>query len=286
MTSLDWNFRQGLQGKEPQIIEEQLGVFYPHENPENRASIESLRLFAAILLTQNALSDRSVRWLADVEGPQDPPPMHREHTHKLGTVDWYAYHQLERLLEQIYWSQRSKTRLVLADDEIALVCEICRYLESTKMPCPISLPDLGRWDAIHADNFAGGLLNFSAPDALSTAAVRADGAVAKYAAKVREILSQQSNQENQKRLLYSMREALEEDEKIRRVQKVFEVESWVAKPFHYIPGIDALLTIGEDILGVGEKWLERKQEDGEWFVLGARMTDISVRDYLKRMGNL
>jgi hypothetical protein len=83
-----------------------------------------------------------------------------------------------------------------------------------------------------------------------------------------------------------MREALEKSEAARKVDKIFEVEGLLCKPLHYIPGLDAAMTVIEDGLDLGKRWLERDRSRNEWFLLSARMADISLKDYLKRTDNL
>lgn len=87
-------------------------------------------------------------------------------------------------------------------------------------------------------------------------------------------------------LVVAMREALEKSDAAHQVDKIFEVESMICKPLHYVPGLDAAMTVIEDGLDLGKKWLERDRSSNEWFLLSAKMADISLKDYLKRTGNL
>lgn len=287
VTAIDWRFKQGLLADQIGITEQQFGVEYADGRLQDRLASGDFEIFAAILLTRGAFSAEVLRSLTTVAGPLEVPPVDRDHrVETVGIVEWYAHHQLMRLLEQIHWTQQSSSRLVLGDEEIAIVQEMCAFVASTRMPAPISLPDLSAWNPINAESFAGGLLNFSPPDALAAAAVRANSEIQSYAAKVRDILSESSSLENKRKLLHAMREALEKDELAQRVQNVFETVSWIAKPLHYIPGVDAMMSVGEDALEIGKKWIDRKKGAEDWFLLGPKMADISLRDYLNRTGNL
>lgn len=82
-----------------------------------------------------------------------------------------------------------------------------------------------------------------------------------------------------------MREALEQSEAARKVAKIFEVESMICKLLHYVPGLDAAMTVIEDGLDLGKRWLQRDRSRNEWFLLSAKMADVSLKDYLKRTGN-
>jgi hypothetical protein len=45
------------------------------------------------------------------------------------------------------------------------------------------------------------------------------------------------------------------------------------------------MTVIEDGLDLGKRWLQRDRSRNEWFLLSAKMADISLKDYLKRTGN-
>jgi hypothetical protein len=286
VTADDWNFRQAGFSVPPQMTEDQLGISYALQDATNMEGREDIKSFAALLLKNRAFSDMSRQSLAEVTGPLEPTVKTWRSTHGIEGADWFSLHQLERLLLQVRCSVVTKSRLVLGDEELEILRDICSFIETTRIPSPISLPDLRGANRIHGETFAGGLLNFSPPDTLAVAAVRADSGIRAYATKIREILSEQSTVEGQRKLVHAMREALDKDEIEKRTQNIFEVVSWIAKPLHYIPGVDAMMCLGEDAFDLGKKWLDRKKTTDDWFILGARMTDISLRDYLKRTDNL
>jgi hypothetical protein len=65
-----------------------------------------------------------------------------------------------------------------------------------------------------------------------------------------------------------------------------KLEVWVVKPLHYVPVVGEVIGAIEDIKDVGVKWLHRKVSEQEWYLLGARMTNIAIKDYLDRKGNI
>jgi hypothetical protein len=175
----------------------------------------------------------------------------------------------------------------VGDDERAVLLEISNFLQKSKLPSPLPFPDLASERQIDGENFAGGLLNFSPPDALSILAVRADPQVARYAARVRPLLARPTSFETQCELVHAMREAQQKSERAKQCSKVFEVTSWVCKPLHYVPGIDIVASAFDDLRDILKKWIERKDErECKWYLIGPRMYDVSLNDYLRRQGNL
>ncbi len=83
-----------------------------------------------------------------------------------------------------------------------------------------------------------------------------------------------------------MSECYQTSEMETKIETVFEAGSWLVKPLHYIPVAGEGLTIAEDLKGPVCKWLDLEVQDAEWYLLGAKMTDISIRDYLARKGNM
>jgi len=136
------------------------------------------------------------------------------------------------------------------------------------------------------DTRLSGLLNFAPPDAEALMAVRRDRKVSRYAAKVREAIAEAHAGEGQVELLRALQESHDGATSAERVENAFEVAGWIAKPLHYVPVLGEALSVVEDLKDVAGKWIERKREDKEWYLLAARMTDVAVRDYLARKGNL
>jgi hypothetical protein len=82
-----------------------------------------------------------------------------------------------------------------------------------------------------------------------------------------------------------MREAMGEKEQTHKVRRLFEVGSWALKPLGYIPVLGEIVSLISDLRDLLAKWMERKQSNEEWYLLGPRMQNITVEEYLKRKGN-
>lgn len=198
--------------------------------------------------------------------------------------DGVAQHYLCRVFLQIRAAAAVNVFLILSEDDIKLLTEIGEFFQQCRLPLPYSFPDFTK-HSIAADEFTGGLLNFSPEDALSVAAVRADSTIKKYAAKVRDVMGSASSEEGQRSLLSAMSDAYRFSARARKVEKIFEIVSWVVKPLHYVPGVDKAVAIAEDVKDLLMKWLDTTVEEKEWFAVGARMSDVAIRDYLARKGN-
>jgi hypothetical protein len=271
----DW----GVPSNAQNITLEQFGI--------SRAGweyVNDLEQFAAMLILGGAFSDEVFPLLRlGIVVPQDDLEVE---VVGVGRVDTFALQYVARLLGQIRLSQEAKSRLLIGESDGVVLESISNFLKRTKIPTPFAMPEISQLGALRAENFAGGLLNFAPPDALSLLAIRSDPGVANYAAKAREVLLNESSLNSQRALVDAMRSALKDSDVARRVEKVFEVESWVFKPLHYVPGIGDVLTLFEDGIEIAKRWMERIRSDDEWFLLAAKMTDVGIRDYLRRTGNL
>jgi hypothetical protein len=194
-------------------------------------------------------------------------------------------HYLERLFAQIVVAEKTGAYLVASEDDIRLLEEIGNWIVANNIRVPFTFPDL-RGKLIDPNVFADGLLNFQPPDIASLSTVKHDSIVRRYAKKVALLLSHGPSQEREILMLDAMIEAHEKAEASAKAKKVFEITSWVVKPLHYVPGLDAVLTIAEDIKDLGVKALEGDITEKEWHLIGVKMTDIALTDYLKRKSNL
>lgn len=58
------------------------------------------------------------------------------------------------------------------------------------------------------------------------------------------------------------------------------------KPRHYVPATASFLSLGEDVIDLVKKWVGREKSSVERFLLGAKMSDLALKDYLDCTGNL
>jgi hypothetical protein len=242
---------------------------------------------SALALSNNAFRPETLQALTNVASPGLPRrPYTRSPGFGLAQVDGFAHHHLCRLLLQIRASAEAKSFLVLGDEDRQILTELAQFVVKHRLPTPFNLPDLSRAKVVEGDTLAGGLFNFSAPDALSVAAVRADPTVAQYAAKVRSALLTGNSFTSQRDLVIAMREALEKSDIGEKVRTIFEVDSWICKALHFLPVVGVFFSGADVLLELANKWMKRKDSSAEWFMLGPRMADVSLKDYLRRMDNV
>jgi hypothetical protein len=196
-----------------------------------------------------------------------------------------ARHYLCRLFLQLRSARETDSFVVLSEEDIGVIQEIGAWIVSGRVHAPFDIPDLSG-KLIEPETFVSGLLNFSPPDLHAVSAVRSDKQIRGYAEKVTSLLEGVPSADRERKMLAAMVEAHQKTVAGERAEKIFEILSWLAKPLHYVPGVDAALSIAEDLTDVGKKVLEREVSNKEWQLIAVRMTDIAIRDYLERKGNL
>jgi len=117
-------------------------------------------------------------------------------------------------------------------------------------------------------------------------AVKADSMIRKYAETIRPLLVDTSSDSNQRGILSAMIDAHQKSEIGRRIDKIFEVQSWVVKPLHYIPVVGEIVGAAEDAKDALMAWINRETSSQEWYLLAARMADVAIKDYLQRKSNM
>ncbi|MBR0681599.1 hypothetical protein GXW74_13970 [Roseomonas eburnea] len=280
--SIDWGFSGS--GEPGALSGLALGLV--HTDWGGREWDDGADLLSRFLLRSGQLSPASTDNLRYLDLSQfDAEARAQIEEHLDACKEGISHHFLCRLFLQIRAAQEGGAFLVLAEDDLALLQDVVRVLEAQRVPLPFDLPQL-RGQVLQGDDFAAGLLNFAPPDAESLMAIRRDKAVNRYAARVREAIAAAHAEEGQVALLRAMQESHRSAASAERVEDAFEVAGWVAKPLHYVPVLGEALSIVEDLKDVAGKWIERRREDKEWYLLAARMTDVAVRDYLARKGNL
>lgn len=246
---------------------------------------EDSKALAKHLVKANAFSAKSWVHISDLDVKYrdfDPMPSRKELKELSKQI---AEHYLCRLFLQVRATQALGVILVLAEPDLDLLAEIGTYAATHKIALPFAFPDL-RGRTIDADGFAAGLLNYAPIDALSLMAVKQDSGVQKYASKLSSVIQGASSFEAQGKIIGAMRDAYEMADAAQKAEKVFEIASWAVKPLHYVPVVAEVLAVAEDAKDIANLFLKRTEEAQDWFIVAARMTDISVKDYLSRKGNV
>lgn len=286
LPSVDWSIAEKAgEGTEPS--REALGlVINDHAKYGGREWDDDARAFANLVLaTPDVLSPEQHARITGFSMGDIQPEARAEVKQRARELrKSLGEHYLCRLFLHLRAAPEADALLVLGEDDMRLVGEIADWLEAERVPTPFAFPALsGR--LIDADSFAAGLLNFAPPDAMALEAVRADRQVAAYAARIAPLLAR-TDEEAQRGLIAAMAETYERAEAGRRAAKVFETTSLWLKPLHYVPVVGDVLGIAEDVKDLLALWAKRETEAREWHLVGARMQDIALKDYLARKGNL
>jgi len=191
---------------------------------------------------------------------------------------------LRRLLVQVYMSFIMGSYLLICENDVRIVADIGTSLVTNRIATPLPFPDL-TGKLLNPDLFANGILNFSPIDLNSLVAVREDKIVQKYAASVREELKLQPDDAQNDSLNNALIATYRASKASGRFTRVLEIGTWVVKPLHYVPIAGEILTLVEDVKDAVQKGAELLNEHKSWHMIGVRMHEVSVIDYLNRISN-
>jgi hypothetical protein len=235
-------------------------------------------LLSAVALEWNAFSPETLNDLLVYRVGDKPirrPPKARDVAGL--KVDPHALHHLCRLLLQVRTVADQPARLVLAETDHRILCELLDFIEGHQLAIPFGLPEVRRKAFIEADGLVGGLIHFTPTDVLALQAAATDGQVRRYAQQVRPFLCASTSTESRRGLVAAMKETDEKADRVLGARRVFEFASILAKPF---------AAFGATLLVAGMKaWLNRKHTEANWHLVSARMSDVAHKDYLRRAHN-
>jgi hypothetical protein len=187
-------------------------------------------------------------------------------------------------MNQLYSSNSLSSFLVIAEPDIRIISEIANGLASGRVNTLLPFPDL-RGKLLDPNLFANAILNFSPKDLQSIAAVRKDKLVRRYAGVIQSELAKHPADVQNDTLNEALIESYRKSETDRRTAKLFEIGTWVVKPLHYIPIAGEILTAAEDVKDVVQSLSKAKETRDEWYMIGVRMHEVSVKDYMMRISN-
>lgn len=240
---------------------------------------EEHQKLAGQALRRGALSKASEVW---IEGSRYGDgslimPEARKFEYEGYSLDRFAFHYLCRLIAQIRSAQSTSAALVLCEPDREIISELSRFILEERVSLPFDFPSMIGEELVRAEAFAGGLIRLDAPDLLSVKAVREDKLVRLYAERVREAFSF-SGLDQQRYLVRAMREAYDERQRIKGAKYVFEIISYLAKPLAFV---------GATLVTGGMKaYLSREHDRRAWHLISARMSQVSIEDYLHRTSNV
>jgi hypothetical protein len=187
---------------------------------------------------------------------------------------------LRRFIHQIHAAREEEAFLLIGELEIQIIEELGKYIASSSFKEKLPFPDLTS-KVINPDTFVDGILNFSPQDIESLVAVRGNTEIKNYAKKVREEIVK----EDSKGVTQAAIDAHYRTQAGKKVKEIFEVASWLAKPLHYVPGVDAVISIAEDLKDGALKATGLKNRYQDWHMIGVKMQTVSIEDYFNRIGN-
>lgn len=242
--------------------------------------------FAEQILKSGALADETIAYISGL----DLSALSRSNREDVeGRLDdiksQVSIHYLCRLFLQVREAGSQGAILILDEEDIRILSQIGDMIREGTITPPFAFPDISD-KVILGSDFAGGLFNFSPRDMRSVAAIRCDPEVEKYAVMVRKVLGETASLQTERELLHAMRASYKAASKHQKIDKAMEAIGWMAKPFHYVPGIDAALSIAEDAKDIGKFFLDRSKETKEWHLLAVRATQINIEEYFSRKENL
>lgn len=244
------------------------------------------RKFARLLLQNGALSTGSLARAGHLSFAHYPRELHAEMVKRRDKYEQNAQEfYLDRLLSQIETAGREQAKLVLPEADIAVLKDVVAFVASTSCPSPVDLPDVTGIDLLNYDPI-GAVIRFEAKGASELQAVRKDRTVANYSEQVGEILSASPSEEAERRLLQAMDTAYKRRQGDLKAERAYQIGGWLLRPLHYVPVLSQALTIAEDIRDVALSWVTARQKKrNEWYLIGTRMHEVSIAEYLKSKHN-
>lgn len=236
------------------------------------------------IIIRNILSNKSKKYITELsmDGYSDYEfaSMHNEISFKKSILEKY----IRRFINSIYSSSLGDCYLIISEAEIEIISDICQSIIDGKIQTDLPFPNL-TGKLIDPNNFAHGILNFSPVDLWSIQRIREDKEIRKYASRIHDILADTPPDKSDHRLTDELIKAHTQTNLTKKINKVFEIGSWVVKPLQYVPVAGQIVTVANDISDIAKKGINKKSQDHKWHLIGVRMKQISIEDYLQRLSN-
>ena len=251
------------------------------QDQEWRLQYDVIREFIASVIEKKALSAKSLSHMTELNlsGYSEEIADKFVRTKPSERSDLVAAY-LRRLLHQIYATQGEQTYLLVAEPEVQIIADLGEFLASRRFPREMPFPDL-RGRLIDTETLLDGVLAFSPPDISSLGAVKQNHEVQQYAQRI----SGELKGGDASNLTRAAVEAYRTTEAGKKTDRVFEVLNWVAKPLHYVPGVDAVMTAAEDAKDAIVQAARWKTRYSDWHLIGVKMQTISTEDFFNRLSN-
>lgn len=277
--SADWNMPYGEEYGSFKVADFGIRDSRPAEDGD-------IRKFGRLLLQNGALSPASLARAGRLSFEHYPHELRAEMEKERRSYEEVARElYLFRLLSQIETAHREQAKLVMPEPDIAVLKDVLTFVTETLCPSPMDLPDVTAIDLLRYDPI-GALIRFDAMGATELLAVRKDRIVAAYSERVSEILSTNRGEEAERRLLQAMHSAYQQRQGDLKATRAYEIGGWLLRPLHYVPVLSQGLTFAEDIRDLLLAWVKRRQKNrNAWYLIGTRMKEVSIEEYLKSKHN-
>jgi hypothetical protein len=189
----------------------------------------------------------------------------------------YQEQQLREMIQAVVLASDGDAYLAIGDDEERILAEIADFLSAGDLEVPFGFPDMSHIRFVTDETLPAALVNYSPPDPASIPATRQDRLVRNYSAAVAAALKEGENFERKRMLVRAMREAAEDESRLKGTEKVLEICTAVIGAIP-VPGMK--LVMGE----VGRR-VKAHREKASWHLIRIRMSEVSLREYLERSGN-
>jgi len=237
-------------------------------------------VLATVLLENGAVTPDKLKEISNVEVSQAQDDRTRA-TIRHDAARMYV----DRLLSQVHLAQELNKLMILTDLEVSVLSQITSFVLQHRIPTPFDLPDMTTTGFINGEA-VGIVSNFEARDIQQLIAVRQDKTIKSYAAGVAKALKHSNVAETERDLILALRQARKNSVVVERYQKGFEVFSWITKPLSYVPFISDGVTATNDVIALFRSWMKRKSSHVSWHLLGARLQEVAIEEYLSRKHNL
>jgi hypothetical protein len=282
---LDWSDLNKRSGEERIEIGVQKSPRADRDDAESNNRYDQLKALGEQICEKSVLSERTVQYITnlDLTGYPDEVVKHfNEHRESSERTILSGY--VRRFLDQVYTAAELKAYLLIREPDIQILEQIGSAIINGVLTTELPFPSLQN-HLIDPEAFSHGVLNFSPKDVRALEHVRANAEVIQYGGRIQTLLNEAPAGSDDPSITDSLIDAYYRTKIGRQAKTVFEIGTWVVKPFHYVPVIGEMLTVAEDVKDLVQKAADAKTKQYEWWMIGVRMHQLGVEDYLNRLSN-
>lgn len=255
------------------------GGFFDFVTCPSRDQDSDAAFLAKILLKNRAFTRKTHSLIAKVDVSK-ATDREIERSWRKTAAEMYV----ERLLSQAKLAGKENATMVLTEVEVAVFREMGIFLKKSRMPTPFEIPDLIDCKMINGEAI-GVISSFVAKDINQVLAARNDRIIQEYSEEVWCALDIANVNNTEEVLISALRTAKNNSDFIKKYDRGFKIFSWVTKPLSYVPVLSQGATMVNDAISLFRKWTERKSSHVSWHLLGARLQEVAINEFLSRKDN-